>query len=80
MTRNEAVKWLQRIRTRQTGGKDEFDAARREAIDMGIEMIEKSRLETPCDLCRFNDDPDTSEEALKLICAKCPAESVKLCS
>lgn len=50
-----------------------------EAIDMGIEMIEKSKLETPCDLCRFNDDPDTSEEALKLICAKWPAESVKLC-
>ncbi len=67
MTRNEAVKWLQRIRTRQTGGKDEFDAARREAIDMGIEMIEKSKLETPCDLREY-EDKDLTE-----ICGSCPA-------
>jgi len=33
MENTEAVKWLKRIRTRQTGGRDDYDNARREAID-----------------------------------------------
>lgn len=73
LTDKQAVKWLKSIRTRQTGGRDEYDNARRAALDMAVDAIE-NRAVVPCDVCKYN--------KLKVpeVCAKCPAESVLLCS
>ena len=67
MKRDEAIKWLNRIRNRQTGGRDDFDNARREAIDMAVSALENPAVH-PCDLCKYRD------EDIPEICAKCPAE------
>lgn len=46
MTRNEAVKWLERIEERYIHGGDEaFDEARKEALDMAIEALERKHGE-----------------------------------
>lgn len=44
METKDAVLWLKRIRNRQTGGKEEFDYARREAIDMAIGALQGEGL------------------------------------
>ena len=69
MEKEEAILWLGRIRTRQTGGRDEYDNARREAIDMAIESIQYEAL-TPCDRCKY------AVMNVPEICCKCPAETV----
>lgn len=42
MTRDEAIKWLERIEERYINGGDEaYDAARKEALHMAIESLER---------------------------------------
>lgn len=69
MEKETAIMWLGRIRNRQTGGRDEFDKARREAIDLAITMIRHEAL-TPCDRCKY------ATLNVPEICCKCPAETV----
>lgn len=46
MTRDEAIKWLERIEERYINGGDEaYDAARKEALHMAIESLERKRGE-----------------------------------
>ena len=57
MDRTDAIKWLQRIRTRQTGGRDDYDNARREAIDMACEALSEGAITvTRCEACQHYRD------------------------
>ena len=67
MDKVDAIKWLQRIRTRQTGGRYDYDNARREAIDMACEALSEGAITvTRCEDCRWYDKGENDSESWQI--------------
>lgn len=60
MTREEAIKWIEQISERYIhGGDDDFDAKRREALNMAIKALRTRKFTLP-------NDPLTLEQLLEM--------------